>query len=82
MCTYNITLNDVLVEKARPAFADDKALQRWLQEQISVMLERIINEQQKRETAQKEMVKESLTTAFNELHSGQAKKGARSLFAQ
>lgn len=82
MCTYNITINDALVEKARPAFADDKALQRWLQEQIAVMLERFINEQQKIETAQKEMVKESLTTAFNELYSGQAKKGARSLFAQ
>ena len=82
MCTYNISLNDALVEKARPAFADDKALQRWLQEQVSAILEHFINEQTETESAQKAMVRESLTTAFNELHSGQAKKNARSLFAQ
>ena len=50
MCTYNITINDTLVEKARPAFADD-------------------------------MVKESLLTAFDELHSGKAKKNARGLLS-
>lgn len=30
---------------------------------------------------QKQMVKESLTTAFDELHAGQARKNARDLFA-
>ena len=82
MCTYNITLNDSLVEKARPAFADDKALQRWLQEQVSAVLEHFLSEQKETNVAQKAMVEESLATAFNELHSGQAKKNARSLFAQ
>ena len=82
MCTYNISLNDALVEKARPAFPDDKALQQWLQEQVSVILEHFLYEQKEKENAQKAMVRESLTTAFNELHSGQAKKDARSLFAQ
>lgn len=82
MCTYNITLNDTLIEKARPAFTDDMALQKWLQEQVNAVLERFLNEQKETESAQKEMVRESLTTAFNELHSGQAKKNARSLFAQ
>lgn len=82
MCTYNITLNDTLIEKARPAFTDDKALQKWLQEQVNAVLERFLNEQKETESAQKAMVRESLTTAFNELHSGQAKKNARSLFAQ
>ena len=33
------------------------------------------------EKAQKQMVKESLTTAFDELHTGQARKTARNLFA-
>lgn len=33
------------------------------------------------EKAQKQMVKESLTTAFDELHTGQARKNARNLFA-
>ena len=31
--------------------------------------------------AQEQIVKESLTTAFDELHSGQARKNARNLFA-
>ena len=35
MCTYSITLNDSLVEKVRPAFADDEALQQWLQKKLS-----------------------------------------------
>lgn len=82
MCTYNITINDTLVEKARPAFADDKALQQWLQEQVSAALERFLSKQIETESAQKAMVRESLTTAFDELHSGKAKKNARSLFAQ
>lgn len=82
MCTYNITLNDTLVEKARPAFSNDKAMQKWLQEQVSAILERFINSQVEAESAQQAMVKESLTTAFKELHSGQAKKNARGLFAQ
>lgn len=82
MCTYNILLDDALVEEARPAFADDKAMQRWLQEQVSAILERFISDQKESESAQKAMVRESITMAFNELHSGQAKKNARGLFAQ
>ena len=81
MCTYSITLNDTLVEKARPAFADDKALQNWLQEQMSIVLERFLSSRIESKTAQQAMVEESLTTAFNELHSGKAKKNARGLFA-
>ena len=79
MCTYNITLNDVLVEKARPAFDDEQALQRWIQEQVSKALESVVAKHA--ETEQHAMVKESLTTAFSELHSGQARKDARQLFA-
>ena len=82
MCTYNISLNDALVEQARPAFPDETALQQWMQEQISAALERFLSKRKEVESEQKAMVKESLTTAFNELHSGQAKKNARSLFAQ
>ena len=82
MCTYNITLNDALVEKARPAFADDNVLQNWLQEQMSIVLERFLNNRMKSKSAQQAMVEESLTTAFNELHSGQARQNARELFAQ
>ena len=35
MCTYYITLNDSLVAQARPAFANDDALQQWLQKQLT-----------------------------------------------
>jgi len=35
MCTYSITLNDSLVAQARPAFANDDALQQWLQKHLT-----------------------------------------------
>ena len=38
MCSYNITLSDTLVEKVRPSFADDNALQLWLQQQMEELL--------------------------------------------
>lgn len=38
MCKYNITLNDTLVEKVRPSFADDQALTVWLQQQMEEFL--------------------------------------------
>lgn len=78
MCTYSITLNDMLIEKARPAFADENALQQWLQEQVSIALEKFI---ENTESEQHVMVKESLTKAFNELHTGQVKRNARQLFS-
>ena len=78
MCTYSITLNDMLIEKARPAFADENALQQWLQEQVSIALEKYI---ENTESEQHVMVKVSLTKAFNELHTGQAKRNARQLFS-
>lgn len=79
MCTYNITLNDTLVQKARPAFPDDSSLQRWLQEQVASALERLIGIQA--ETSQQDMVSNSLKQAFRELHAGESKKNARQLFA-
>ena len=38
MCSYNITLDDALVEKVRPSFADNKALEQWLQQQLESIL--------------------------------------------
>lgn len=38
MCSYNITLSDTLVEKVRPSFADDNAMQLWLQQQVEELL--------------------------------------------
>lgn len=41
-----------------------------------------ILEEEEAAKAQKAMVKQSLTTAFDELHSGQAKHNARALFSK
>lgn len=38
MCSYNITLNDSIVEKVRPSFANEKALEQWLQQQLEALL--------------------------------------------
>lgn len=42
MCTYNITLNDSLVEKARPAFVDEAAFHQWLQKRLSDYATRLL----------------------------------------
>ena len=38
MCSYNITLEDKLVERVRPAFANSEALCSWMQEQLEVLV--------------------------------------------
>lgn len=53
MCSYNITLDDTIVEKVRPSFADDQALTLWLQQQIEELLLRHYTQQEKRNRARK-----------------------------
>ena len=38
MCSYSITLNDSIIEKIRPSFANEKALEQWLQQQMEAMV--------------------------------------------
>ena len=38
MCTYNISISDTVIDDVRPAFADDDALSRWLQQQMELLL--------------------------------------------
>jgi hypothetical protein len=38
MCTYNITLNDELVKQTRSSFANEDAMDRWIQQQVEAML--------------------------------------------
>ena len=45
MCTYNITLNDTLVEQVRDSFDNEQALERWLQEQMELALLQLYNNQ-------------------------------------
>ena len=41
MCTYNITLNDNLVEQARPAIGADTDITQWMQRQMEALLIRL-----------------------------------------
>ena len=51
MCSYNITLSDTLVEKVRPSFADDKALELWLQQQMEEFLLHFYEQQEAKKNA-------------------------------
>ena len=38
MCTYNITINDTLIERARLAIGADTDIKQWMQHQIESLL--------------------------------------------
>lgn len=38
MCTYNISLEDTLLERVRPAFSSEAALQHWMTEMMKALL--------------------------------------------
>lgn len=38
MCTYNISIDDALMERVRPAFADNTAIRAWMQSQVEILL--------------------------------------------
>ena len=40
MCNFKISINDKIIDKVRPAFADDEALSDWMQQQLELMLVR------------------------------------------
>jgi len=39
MCTYNISIDDSLIERVRPAFSNNAAIGFWMQSQIETMLQ-------------------------------------------
>lgn len=39
MCTFNITIDDTLLERVRPAFSSDDALQLWVTDRVKAMLQ-------------------------------------------
>jgi hypothetical protein len=41
MCTYNITVNDTLIERARPAIGADTDIAKWMQRQVETLLIRL-----------------------------------------
>ena len=38
MCMYKISIDDALLERARPAFADNVEIGQWMQSQIEALL--------------------------------------------
>ena len=49
MCSYNITLEDALVEKVRPSFANDQEMELWLKQQLEALLVRYYIEESERQ---------------------------------
>lgn len=43
MCNYNISIEDALLDRVRPAFADNDAIGRWMQSQIVGLLQQMAN---------------------------------------
>ena len=41
MCTYNISVNDTLIEQARPAIGADTDIAQWIQHQVESLLIRL-----------------------------------------
>ena len=41
MCTYSISIDDDLMERVRPAFADKEAINHWMQAQIIGLLQQM-----------------------------------------
>lgn len=42
MCTFNLTMNDALVEAVRPTFKTKEAVNEWLQKQATLLLQQIV----------------------------------------
>lgn len=38
MCTFNITIDDALLERVRPAFGSEDAMQHWVKGKIETLL--------------------------------------------
>jgi hypothetical protein len=53
MCTYNISIDDALMERVRPAFADNTAIGKWMQSQVEILLLQMVGnmEQPRQETS-------------------------------
>ena len=44
MCTYNLTFDDTVVSAARRAFPSDDSMKAWMQEQLSILLQKVSSE--------------------------------------
>ena len=49
MCTFNLNLNDALIEAVRPTFKTKEAINEWLQNQATLLLQQIVARQNSKE---------------------------------
>lgn len=49
MCTFNLTMNDALVEAVRPTFKTKEAINEWLQNQATLLLQQVVARQDSKE---------------------------------
>ena len=49
MCTFNLTMNDTVVEAVRPTFKTKEAINEWLQNQATLLLQQIVARQNSKE---------------------------------
>lgn len=49
MCTFNLAIDDMLVERVRPSFPDEKALNEWMKKQMAIVLQNFVASQDKKE---------------------------------
>lgn len=52
MCIYNISIDDALMERVRPAFEDSDAVSHWMQAQIVGLLQQMADGMQQRQNKQ------------------------------
>ncbi len=50
MCTFNIIMNDDLIEAVRPTFKTREAVNEWLQNQATLLLQQVVARQNSEES--------------------------------
>ena len=68
MCTYNVRLDDAVLEKARPHFNGEEAMQMWIEKQLHKALIAYTNQVEKEERLNVE--KEELLQRIDSLKDG------------
>lgn len=62
MCTYNITVSDTLIERARPAIGTDIEISQWMQRELEKLLIRLSSEPKREDVVLKERYTDDLET--------------------
>lgn len=55
MCTYNISVDDAVLEKVRPALPNNEAVEAWMQSQMDILLSQLAESLTHKPKAQDDM---------------------------